>query len=324
MNRRESLKLLAGAASVALLPQVGSAKAATAAPVRVTLPSPGSAGSVWQPLVTRLGLAEELGLNLDWIVGDPGKMQTQLTAGALDVGVYGAVGLANVINKGGDIVLFGPALNNNTRWVVRGDSPYKTVRDLAGKTVASTPETSETYQQARIAASLAGLDFADLKVVFGSPLANLALFERGDVEAILTLEPTATRLVARGGRDLARVADMWEQGTGIKGTPILVGLAASRSWVEGNKETAAKVATLFKRVNGAIRENPKLLVDVAREIGIKPEETEALALLPQRARDSYATAWDAEVFKSLDTQLEVAARLGLIKQVPAGKIYVQV
>jgi ABC-type nitrate/sulfonate/bicarbonate transport system substrate-binding protein len=321
MNRRESFKLLAGVASAALLP---SARASAASPVRITLPSPGSAGSVWQPLVSRLRLAEDLGLNLEWIVADPGKMQTQLTAGALDVGVYGAVGLSTIVNKGSDIVLFGPALNNNTRWVVRGDSPYKTARDLAGKTVASTAETSETYQQAKIAASLAGLDFADLQVVYGSPLANLALFDRGDVEAILTLEPTATRLVARGARDLARVADMWQQGTGLKGDPFLVGLAASRSWLKANKETAAKVSTLFVRVNSAIRDKPELLVDVAREIGIKPDETQALAILPQRARDSYATTWSEDVFKVIDKQIEVAAKLGLLKQVPSGNIYVQV
>ncbi len=323
MNRRESLKLLAGAAAAASLLPAGRAFAADA-PVRITLPSPGSAGSVWQPLVSKLGLAEELGLNLEWIVADPGKMQTQLTAGALDVGVYGSVGLSNIVNKGSDIVLFGPALDNNTRWVVRGDSPYKTPKDLAGKTVASTPETSETYQQAKIAASLAGLDFNDLKIVFGAPLANLALFERGDVEAILTLEPTATRLVARGARDLARVADEWERGTGLKGAPILVGLAASRTWLDANRETASKVSKLFVKVNSAIRENPRLLVDVAREIGIKPDETEALALLPGRARESYATAWDEEGFKVIDKQIEVAVKLGLLKQAPAGKIYVKV
>lgn len=326
MNRRESLKLLAGAAvagaSAALLP--ARRASAAAAPVRITLPSPGSAGSVWQPLVSKLGLAEDLGLNVEWIVADPGKMQTQLTAGALDVGVYGSVGLSTVVNKGSDIVLFGPALDNNTRWVVRGDSPYRSVRDLVGKTVASTAETSETFQQAKIAASLAGLDFADLRIVFGSPLANLALFERGDVEAILTLEPTATRLVARGGRDLALVAEEWQKGTGLKGAPILVGLAASRAWIDANKETAAKVSKLFVRVNSAIRDNPKILVEVAREIGFKPDETEALALLPGRARESYATTWGEEVFKVIDKQIEVAVQLGLLKQAPAGKIYVQV
>ncbi len=323
MNRRDSLKLLAGAAVAALLPARG-ALAAPAAPVRVTLPSPGSAGSVWRPLVARLGLAEALGLDIEWVVADPGKMQTQLTAGAIDVGVFGPLGLSQIASKGGDIVLFGPALDNNTRWVVRGDSPYRTPKDLAGKTVASTAETSETYQQARIAASLAGLDFSDLKIVFGSPLANLAMFERGDVEAILTLEPTATRLVARGARDLALVAEEWEKGTGLKGAPLLVGLAANRAWLDANKDTAAKVVELFKRVNSAIRVNPRLLVDVAGEIGIKPDETNALALLPERARASYATAWNEEVFKGIDKQIEVAVRLGLLKQAPAGRIYVQI
>ncbi len=322
MNRRDSLKLLAGAAaSTALL---SGRRASAAGPVRITLPSPGSAGSVWQPLVTRLRLAEELGLNLEWIVADPGKMQTQLTAGALDVGVYGAVGLSTIVNKGSDIVLFGPALSNNTRWVVRVDSPYKTTQDLAGKTVASTAETSETYQQARIAASLAGFDFSSLKVIFGSPLANLALFERGDVEAILTLEPTATRLVARGARDLARVSDMWQKGTGLKGDPFLVGLAANRTWLDANKDTAAKVATLFTRVNTAIRDKPELLVDVARDIGIKADETQALAILPQRARDSYGTTWDDEIFKGIDKQIEVAVKIGLLKQAPSRPIYVKV
>ena len=113
-------------------------------------------------------------------------------------------------------------------------------------------------------------------------------------------------------------------GTGLKGAPILVGLAASRPWLDANRETAAKVSKLFVTVNSAIRENPRLLVDVAREIGIKPDETEALALLPGRARESYATAWDEEVFKVIDKQIEVAVKLGLLKQAPAGKIYVKV
>ncbi len=321
MNRRTSLKLIAGAATAALLPSVRVA--AANAPVRITLPSPGSAGSVWQPLVTRLGLAEKLGLNLEWIVADPGKMQTQLAAGVLDVGVYGSIGLSTIANKGSDIVLFGPALNNNTRWVVRGDSPYKSLRDLAGKTVASTPETTETFKQARIAASLTGLDFADLKIVFGAPLASLALFERGDVKAILTLEPTATRLVARGARDLALVAEQWQEATGLKGAPILVGLAASRPWLNANKETAAKVAQLFASVGSAIRENPKLITDVAGEIGIKPDETKALALLPERASESYATQWGDEVFKVIDKQIEVAVKLGLLERPPPDKIYVE-
>jgi len=320
MNRRTVLQAMVSGAAVA---RFGPARAD--APLRITLPSQGSAGAVWQPLVERLRLTEEFGLNLDWIVADPGKMQTQLSAGALDIGVFGTVGLSTLVNKGSDIVLFGPALNNHGRWIVKAGSSYGAPRDLRGKTVAATAETSETWQQARIAAFLGGFDLkTDFSVIHGSPTANLALFERGDVEGIITLEPTATRLVGRGARQIARVADIWKQATGLPDDPFLVGLAASQRWLDANHATAAKVAALFARVNGEIRKDPSLLVDVAPDVGLKPEETRALSLLPTRAVDSYATRWDESVFAVIDKQIDVATHLGLLADAPKRKIYVKV
>lgn len=207
MNRREVLKTLAALGLAG--GTAGAARAAADAPIRITLPSTGSAGSVWRPLIEQNHF--DTGLNLRWITADPGSMQVQLTAGSLDVGVFGSVGLATLVNRGSDIVLFGPALNNHGRWLVKADSPYHSPHDLVGKTIASTAETSETWQQALIAAHLDGLDLRkDFKVIHGSPTANLALFQRGDVEAIVTLEPTASRLVAQGAREIARVADIWK------------------------------------------------------------------------------------------------------------------
>lgn len=302
----------------------GTAAQAQGKPVRITLPSPGSAGSAWRPVIERLNLQTDPDLQLQWVVADPGKMQTQLSAGTLDIGVFGAVGLATLANRGSDIELFGPALNNHGRWIVPADSPYRTPRDLVGKTIASTAETSETWQQARIAASLSGIDLKkDVKVIFGSPTANLALFERGDVDAIITLEPTATRLVGRGAREIARVADIWKQSTGETDDPILVGLAASRKWLDANGDTARKVVDLFKRVNGAIRQQPQVLTAIAGEVGLKPEETQAAALLAERLAPSYATRWDVQVFATIDKQVEVATRLGLLERAPAGKLYRQ-
>ncbi len=324
MKRRQLLRAL-GAGSVALGTGMPLRQAMAAAPaVRITLPAPGSAGSAWQPLIDQLKLNADPGLVLDWVVADPGKMQTQLTAGALDIGVFGATGLAALANRGSDIVLFGPALNNHGRWLVPAHSPYQKPRDLLGKTIASTAETSETYQQARIAASLSGIDLKkDVKVIFGSPTANLALFERGDVDAIITLEPTASRLVGRGAVEIARVADIWKQATGLTDDPILVGLAANRSWLDANRETAAKVVALFKRVNGAIQERPQLLATVSAQMGLKADETRAAALLPARLAPAYATAWDEQVFGTIDKQVDVAAKLGIIERIPAGKLYRQ-
>lgn len=326
--RRGFLRALAGAGALGagLQSRIAIAQAAQAPvqPVRITLPSPGSAGSAWQPIVDRLKLNTDPSLVLNWVVADPGKMQTQLSAGALDIGVFGPAGLATLASRGSDITLFGPALNNHGCWLVPAGSPYRTPKDLLGKTIAATAETSEIYQQARIAASLSGIDLKkDVKVIFGAPTANLALFERGDVDALITLEPTASRLVARGARQIARVADVWKQATGLADDPILVGLAANRAWLESHRETAQKVVALFKRVNGAIRQQPQLLTTVSSEMGLKADEAAANALLPTRMASIYATEWDARVFATIDRQIEVAAKLGIIDKPPAGKLYRQ-
>ena len=321
MNRRIVLKSLVAAGISAAYPRVYAQEKS----VRITLPSPGSAGAVWRPLYEKLNLQQSSGVSVEWVTADPGKMQIQLTTGAIDVGVFGAVGLSALVNKGSDIVLFGPALNNHGRWLVRDGSPYRSPKDLVGKIIASTAETSETYQQAQLAANLTGLDLKrDFKIIFGSPTANLALFERGDVEGIITLEPTATKLVYRGAREIARVSDIWNKGTGQTYPPLLVGLAANRKWIGENRTTAKQIVNIFAKINGAIQQNPKLLVDIAPEVGFKPDEVDAARLLPLRLGDAYPTAWDEKAFASIDKQIDVAVQLGLLQKRPSQKIYLKV
>jgi len=169
--------------------------------MRISYPTSGSAGTIWRPLITRHGTN---GLNLNWVGANPEQGQVQLAAGTLDVAFYGAIGLAQTVSHGGDLVLFGPALNNHGRWIVRGDSSFRSPRDLVGKRIATQGESSETFLQARMASLTHGLDLKrDFQIVFGPLAANVALFERGDVDAVIGLEPTATRLVGRGARQIA-------------------------------------------------------------------------------------------------------------------------
>jgi NitT/TauT family transport system substrate-binding protein len=272
--------------------------------------------------MTRLGLEPAPGLAFDWIGGDPGQMQVQLAAGALDVGNFGAIGLATLAERGSDITLFGPALNNHGRWIVRGDSAYRKPSDLVGKRIATQPKTSETYQQARLAAALTGLDLSrDFEVIFGPPTANLALFERGDVDAVIVLEPTATRLVGAGAREIARVGDIWRQATGSNADPFLVGLAARRGWLDQNRDLASRIAHAFAAANAAITADPALLRTFHADMGLKDAETRAAALLPERMRDVYPTAWDADVWGVIDRQIDEAVKYGLLKTRPSRPLY---
>jgi NitT/TauT family transport system substrate-binding protein len=317
-NRRTLLKSIAATGALLAFPAIAKSPAA----IRITLPSPGSAGSAWQPLVEKLGLAREYDLDLNWVTANPGQMQIQLATGSLDIGVFGAVGLGALVNRGSDITLFGPALNNHGRWIVHGDSPYRTPKDLIGKTLATTSESSETYQQARITASLIGIDLkSDLRVVHGSPTANLAIFERRDVDGLITLEPTATRLVGRGAREIARVADLWKQATGAKTDPVLLGLAASNQWLNRNRDTASRVARLFTRLGQEIQNKPALLQEVAEDMGLRAEESHARSLFPERVASAYSVSWDESVFQVIDRQIQVAVKLGILDKLPNRPLY---
>ena len=290
--------------------------------VRISLSTPGSAGAIWKPLVAQASPDLLAGLDLQWVGADPGQMQVQLAAGTLDVGVFGAVGLGTSVLKGSDIVLFGPALNNHGRWIVRGDSAYHAPADLVGKRIATQPKTSETYNQANIAASLVGLDLArQFEIIFGPPAANVALFERGDVEGVITLEPTATRLVGRGARQIARVGDMWRTALPGDEPPFLVGLAATRRWLDAHRATATRIARLFASVNARLHDHPDLFAAHGAEMGLKADETTALGLMATRLPDAYATRWDETVWTQIDRQIEVALHTGALHAKPSRPLY---
>lgn len=320
-HRRRLLKAAAHIGVAVVLPRMTSARAAQ--PLRIAQPGPGTAGSVWRPMLERTRSAELPLPPLQWTVSEPGKMQVQLIAGSLDVGFFGPIGLAALRARGNDILLFSPGTNNHSVWLVKPDSPFREPADLKGRRIATQAESSETYQQARTAASLNGLDLKrDYQVVHGSSLANVALFDRGDVDAVIVLEPTATRLVAQGARQIARVADMWRAGTGDSADPFLVGLAARRGWLEANRDVATRLARAFARGNAAIRARPDVLRELHDEIGIKANETEALALVTDRMRETYSSCWDAAVWRGMDKQIETAVSVGILdRQAGASRVY---
>jgi ABC-type nitrate/sulfonate/bicarbonate transport system substrate-binding protein len=315
--------VLAGAAGLAVAPLVFSPAVATSKPaVNISLATPGSAGSIWRAVISTLPPSLSSDFDINWIAGDPGQVQVQLAAGSLDVGVFGAIGLATLARKGSDITLFGPALNNHGRIIVKADSPFHKPADLVGRKVATQPKTTETYQQARVALSLIGIDMdRDFEIFFGPPTANLALFERGDVDAIIVIEPTATRAVGSGARELARIGDIWRNASGSDAPPFLVGLAARQTWLSANRDLASSVARLFAAANGALRTNPKLFIDHAGEMGLRPKETAAIDLLATRLADVYPTEWDQRIWNAIHRQIEVAVKLRLLEAAPERRLY---
>jgi len=314
-----ALALAWGAGAGGLLASLPARADAT---VRVTDGGPGSAGAIWRPLIDSGTVARPKELQLEWVKGTPGQIQLQLATGVANISVFGALGVAELAPRGSDIVIFGPALNNHGRWIVRDNSPYRAPADLIGKTVAALHEASDTFRHARLAASLQGLDLKrDFKLVFGAPTANVALFERGDVDAVITIEPTATRLVARGAREIARVGDLWRQATGDQAALFLVGLAAHRDWAERNRKITAAYTELMLDLHRQIIAKPERLAELHREFGIPDGERAAIELLPKRLTDIYTIEWNQAVFANIDRQIEAAVKVGILPAKPEKPVY---
>ncbi|WP_069869500.1 ABC transporter substrate-binding protein [Streptomyces malaysiensis] len=291
------------------------------AAARVEDTQAGTAGAVIRPISERRHLLGDL--RLSYIAGTgPGDVQNKLLSGALDVASMGPIGAAVSLAAGADVLIFSTSLANHVRWLVPENSPYRRIEDLRGKQIATPPKNSDAYRSTQLACAVGGIDFErEYHAHPGAVLAGLSLFERGDVDAIVTIEPNATRLVAKGARQLTTVTDLWRHGSGSDADLLLNGQGAKRGWVERNERTAAALAELRLRAHQYIHDRPGILAELHQYYGIPAAEKKAIALLPERLVGIYPTEWAGASFTSMRDQLRVAAKVGLIKAVPDKTVY---
>jgi NitT/TauT family transport system substrate-binding protein len=314
---RAGLLGLGGAAALAACGSGGHSA------VRLEDPGAGTAGAVVRPISEQHGLLGSL--EVTYVAdGGPGDTQNKLISGALDSASMGPLGGTIANQAGADLVLYSTSLNNHVRWLVAPNSPYRTPADLRGKKVATPANNSDAFRSTQLACAVNGIDLTrEFQLFPGAVLAQLALFNRGDVDAIVTIEPNATRLVAQGARQIATVGDMWHQGTGEDPNGLFLnGQATTRSWLHANQATMATLASTRLKVHQLIRDRPQVLAELHQAYGIPATEKQAIALLPSRLPAIYPVEWSAGTFANMTHQLRVAQQVGLIKAPPAQPLWV--
>jgi NitT/TauT family transport system substrate-binding protein len=324
---RAGLLGLTGAAGAAFLSACGGSGGSAGTDgrlqARVEDTQAGTAGAVIRPISEQNDLLG--GLDVTYVAGTgPGDVQNKLLSGALDVASMGPLGAAVAQGAGADLVLFSTSLNNHVRWLVPENSPYRTPADLRGKKVAAPPNNSDAFRSTQLATAVNGSDFtADYELYPGAVLAGLALFDRGDVDAIVTIEPNATRLVAKGARQIATVGELWQQGTGEPADSLFLNAqGATRAWVDQNRPVAAALANLRLEAHQVIHDRPQVLADLHDAYGIPAEEKAAIELLPSRLPEIYPLTWGEPTFANMRRQLEVAGSVGLVTGEPGDGYWV--
>jgi len=142
----------------------------------------------------RFGLRAEF---TPFIAGGP--LNQALLGDQLDVGFIGAAPVVSLVANGGKAKIIARIADVRDALIVKADSPFKTVKDLKGKTIASFVG-SNTYLALVKTLQSAGLDPSkDVQIIHLSPDADYGALMKGDVDAYDTWDPYTGLAQERGG-----------------------------------------------------------------------------------------------------------------------------
>jgi len=301
---------------------VRSAAAAPAATETVVFasPSPGTAVGLLSQVIKEKRLDERNGLVLEVKYFDPAATEQAVVLRRADAGVFPVVSAARVNLIGEKIRLFAPALINHNSIVLQKGSAATRLSDLKGKRLGTLDRISMTYTSLAVIAKMQGLDLdQDFKLTLSPPPVLMALFSRGELDALVIFEPLVTRLVSDGHTEMMRLDRFWREQTGQFMLALAIG--AHEDWLKSHDGAARK---LFRTVIDAmtvIQESPKTILQEHRQ-SLLIENDEQLKRLTERMPRLYTARWDRAVIDNMSSLLKKNVELGLLKAMPKDEIFV--
>lgn len=265
---------------------------------------------------------ERLGpdVEIQWFVynAGPSAMEAIFTK-ALDITYVGPNPAINAHLKarGNEIRIVAGACSGGAALVVKEGGSIKTEADFKGRKLA-TPQLGNTQDVAARAwlkekGHRITMTGGDVLVV---PTANpdqLALFQKGDIEAVWTVEPWVTRLILEaGGKVYLDEATLWPQ-TG--GKYVTTHLVSSVAFLEKKADLLKKFLAAHVELTEWIKANPDEAKRILNE-EMKAETTRALpAATLDRAWANLELTWDP-VSASLLKSAEDAHAVGFLREKP--------
>ena len=255
---------------------------------------------------------ERLGVEVQWFTYNAGPSATEaIFARSLDVTYVGPSPTLNAYakSKGAEMRVLAGAANGGSSLVVRPGANINTPADFKGKKIA-TPQLGNTQDvQARAWLSNNGfkvtLTGGDVSILPTQNADQLALFAKGDVDAVWTAEPWVTRLELEAGGKIF-VED--------KDTNVTLLVSAAR-FLKEQPELAKKLVAAHKELTTWIKDHPdeaKALIKAELKAETNSEPKDALI---NKAYSRVAVT-DEISRASLETMVTSAQKAGFLKDIP--------
>ena len=260
------------------------------------------------------------GVQVQWFVYNAGPSAMEaIFARSLDLAYVGPNPAINAHLKarGADIRILAGACSGGAALVVQSDGRIKTDADFKGKRIA-TPQFGNTQD----VAARAWLQSKGLRVTMTGgdalvlPTANpdqLALFQKGDLDAVWTVEPWVTRLLLEAkGKVYLEESSLWSA-TG--GQYVITHLAGSVRVLKEHPALVKKWIAAHVELTRWIQDNPDEAKRILNE-ELKAETTKPLAPAILDAAWKRITLTHYPIRASLLQSANDAHRIGFLREKP--------
>lgn len=295
---RQGPRRLARLLTIATVLAWGSAAAAAEPEVKsvrfIGNPSAGSA-VVW--LAVDKGYFKEEGVDFqpqrDFAAG---LVTDNLLAGEADVVWGGITTMLRVYSKGAPVTLIAN-VDYDTAWevLVQGDSAYKSLEDLKGKSIAVISPNTYCVLALQRAAEGMGWPKDSFKFTVLAPTDQVAAFGAKRVDATCVWDPLRSQIKDEfGGRS---VWGNLEPATNNIARAIGGGLVVTKEFAEKNPNTVAAMQRAMARANEEGNSNPQLVIDTLARATQQDAAKLAKIHLPKYAVPPSMSSNNAEMAK---------------------------
>ena len=291
--------------------------------VNIATAAAGQSGYI-AALIDAKGIAAKHGLKINNLMMDFTEAANAVKLGRATASAMQPSTAVNLLRSGTDIRLITPQIWSGNSWLVKKDSPYKSLEDLKGKKIGNFARVTGAYFFSAVIAKEKRLDIEkDFQSIPAETGALIALLERGEVEAINMFEPHTTRLVLS---DRYRVLlDFDIELEKLFGAPPL------KSSVGMLKETVEKQPGLVKAIRGAYIDAIKMIkggqdkdfFETKAKEFFNLSTPEQIAAGIKQNRQNFADLWGESFFQSQNKILQSGISLGLLPKVSLNELWVK-
>lgn len=304
-------------AALALALAVSAAAAQT--PVRIGVATSG--GTTMPALViSQQKLDEKHGLKIEWARLSQGPLQKAFALRQFDVSFAEvASDLIRQRARGDKVTAVYSGIMANVYVVAKKDAPYSDFADLKGKKIGLYSLTSSsTAALVKILRERWKLDLRkDFEVVVAPPPVLAGLLQKGDIEAMVNVDPLVLRVLESGGyKQIMDLDGEWQK---LAGSRLLVTtIAVWDDYAAKNPDVVRRLVRVYREAVDYINSNPQAYVSTGfiKDSGLK-ETPEVVKRFEERFTKLYTAKWDQGLINANRAVLDVAIEMGNLESVPA-------